>query len=88
MSDYFNERTFPIIALAAVIFVMIMSITYGAAILTDVSFDKGNTTESEATTLRAYDYLNVWVITIALIILAMIIIIGLTIAYRSSHGIT
>jgi len=70
-----NEDTFPILALAAVAFIMVMSITFGAAIYSNVSTE-ANTSAVTDEAVQAQSTVNMWVISIASIILIMIMIIG------------
>ena len=76
--DDLNESTLPMMSLGALVFVVIMGITYGATMLMHVT----NSTGEEEIPFNLFSMFNAWVVTIALIILAMIIIIGLSIVRK------
>jgi heme/copper-type cytochrome/quinol oxidase subunit 2 len=73
-----NESTLPMMSLTALVFVVIMGTVYGATMLMHIT----NETGEEDIPFNLFGMFNAWVITIALIILAMIILIGLSIVRK------
>lgn len=70
----------PILALAAVAFMIIMAVPYGAAIMSNITEDTGVLDAG----INIFNMFNLWVITISSVILIMILIIGLYIV-RKKH---
>lgn len=70
-----NEDTFPILALGAIAFIVVMGITFGAVMYSSVALE-ANTTAADHSTVQAQSTTYMWVIAIVSIILVMIIIIA------------
>jgi len=70
-----NEDTFPVLALAAIAFILVMGITFGSVMYYNLSAEANNT-GTTTKSIQAVSTTNMWVIAIVAIILVMIIIIG------------
>lgn len=75
-----GDDSVPIIALVAVVFMVVMGVPYGAAIMANIAEDTGVMSAG----MNIFSLFNLWVITIALVILIMILMIGLLIV-RKRH---
>ena len=75
-----GEDSVPILALAAVVFMVVMALPYGAAIMSNITEDTGVLDAG----INIFNMFNLWVITIAFVILIAIVMIGLFIV-RKRH---
>ena len=75
-----GEDSVPVLMLAAVVFMVIMAVPYGAAVMSNIAEDTGVMDAG----MNLFSMFNLWVITISLVILIAILMIGLLIV-RKRH---
>ena len=80
MDIQINEEITPIMALGALAFIIVLSITYGAAAFMYIGIGTGNETEG----LANFNLTHLFAIALLSIVLIMLIIIGLRILKKNT----
>lgn len=77
-----NEETTPVMAIAALSFLLVLAITFGYGIFSSIGVDTG----VEEPGLLVFSQVQIWSISILAIALIMLIIIGVRLMWKRTEG--